>query len=304
MNKLALAAILALPLAVIPLAAEARPFRAMVTRTADTTENLELGLRYQGFLAGNSLNALDYHQVSPGVRLGLLEDLELNVYFDLMVVGTGGGTFEAYLGDIPVGLQLTFLESRLFAMGVWVRGTIPVGTQNFERLPSSLTDRVPPTISDGTWDAEGTLIAELRPTREFRIMANLGYLYHGVRSRGPDPDFDLPDAVRYDLAATLNLGDWFLLGVELTGRSFFDPQITPAWDDNAHQLEVIPHARFEVVPNLVLEAALGFALTDDLQEIYRLRGLLGFTYEFDLGGGGDEERPARRSRGRGKKRGH
>ena len=48
------------------------------------------------------------------------------------------------------------------------------------------------------------------------------------------------------------------------------------------QIEVIPHARFEVVPNLVLEVAVGIGLTRDLGEIYRLRLLLGFTYEFDI----------------------
>lgn len=282
-------------------AADARPFRAMVTRTALTTDplNLELGLRYQIFLAGRGLGALPYQQLSPGVRLGLIDGLELQVYADFMVLGLPGvGPLEAYLGDIPLGLQFTFFESSLLAVGVWARGTIPVGVATYERLPSSLADRIIPTVSDGSWDAEGTLIVEIRPTRTFRIMLNAGYLYHGERTRGPDPDFDLPDAIRYDAAATFNLGDRFLLGVELIGRSFLQPQITPAWSNNQHHLEVIPHARLETIPFLVLEAAVGFALTRDLQDIYLIRGLLGFTFETDLlppeRGGGE---------GRGKKRG-
>lgn len=280
--------------------AEARPFRAMVTRTAETTDpaNLELGLRYQGFYAGQSLGALGYHQLSPGIRVGLLDDVELNLYLDLMLVSSGGSSLDSYLGDIPLGLQVTFLETGTAAAGIWLRGTIPVGAGNFERLPSSLTDRVTPLVSDGTWDAEGTFVAEFRPTRDFRLMLNAGYMFHGVRSRGAESDFDVPDAVRYDLAATLNLSERTLIGVELMGRSFFLPRIAPAWDDNQHLLELIPHARLEVIPNLVVEAAFGLALTRDLQEIYRVRGLLGFTYELDLAGGRGDDR----GRGRGKKR--
>ena len=116
----------------------------------------------------------------------------------------------------------------------------------------------------------------------------------------------MPDALRYDVAATFNLGERFLIGVEMMGRYFLDAQITPAWTNNAHQIEVIPHARLEVSPNLVLEAALGFAVTQDLQDIYRIRGLLGFTYEFDLGperNRGDDGPSDKRGRARGKKRG-
>jgi hypothetical protein len=296
-------------LCLVPLVSEARPFRAMVTRTAETTspQHLELGLRSQGFYAGRGLSALAYHQISPGVRFGIVDALELNFYLDVMVVSDKDFRgFDAYIGDIPIGLQYTFLETQALALGLWGRATIPVGTANFERLPSSLTDRVTPLVSDGSWDAEGTFVAEFRLTHAFRIMANLGYLYHGVRSRGPDPDFDLPDAIRYDLAATLNLGEKFLIGVEMMGRTFRDAQITPAWTNNAHQIEVIPHARLEVVPNLVLEAALGFAVTQDLQDIYRMRALLGFTYEFDLGperNRGNDDRGDKRGRGRGRKRG-
>ncbi len=282
--------------------AEARPFRAMMTRTAETTSplNFELGLRYQGFFAGRgsgSVGALPYHQLSPGLRIGLVEGLELNAYVEFLLLDVPSSpNFRAFLGDIPIGLQWTFVDTRMVAMGVWLRGTIPSGPSGF--------DIIPPALSDGTLDAEASFIAEVRFTRDLRLMANLGYLYHGVRDRGAAADFDVPDALRYDVALAYNLSDDLLLGVELNGRFYLDPVITPVWNDNANQLEVLPHLRLETIPNLVLEAAIGVALVPDLQEIYLVRGLLGFTYEFDLGGSdrrpSDEDRPRSRRRGRGR----
>lgn len=265
--------------------AQARPFRAMVTRTALTTgpQHLELGLRYQGFFAGDNLNSLGYSQLSPGVRFGIVDRLELDLYLDLMLVGQRASPlFNVYVGDVPVGLQFTFVSTPVFALGVWGRLTIPAGASLFQRLSVDLQDRIPPSLSDGTWDAEGTLIAELRVSQDFRLMANVGYLFNGVRERGGSSSFDVPDAVLYNFAATFNVGERVLLGVEMTGRSYFDPVITPVWTNNAHQIEVLPHARFEVIPNLVLEVALGVGLTRELGEIYRVRLLLGFTYEFDI----------------------
>ena len=160
-----------------------------------------------------------------------------------------------YLGDIPVGLQWTFLDLKFLAVGVWGRLTVPAGQITFEALPSALTDRIPPALSDGTWDGEGTLVVELRPTKTFRVMLNAGYLYYGLRSRGPDLDFEIPDAIRYDLAATINVTDRLLLGVEVIGRSHLAPQLTPAWTSNQHQLEVVPSVRLETIPDLVVEAA-------------------------------------------------
>ncbi len=272
MRPLALALLL-----IAPLASQARPFRAMVTRTAETTNpwNFELGLRYQGFYAGRGLGALPYDQLSPGLRFGLLKGVELDVGVDFLLLDLPGSpAFRAFVGDVPIGLQVTFVDTRHFGMGIYLEGRIPLG-------PGSI-DIIPPSLSDGTYDATGLFVVELRPTRSVRLMANLGYEYHGVRIRSPLPDFDVPDALRYDVALTANLGERVLLGVELDGHQYLRPDITPRWNDNASQLEVIPHARLELVPNLVLEAALGFALTPDLQDIYLIRGLLGFTYEFDL----------------------
>ncbi len=276
--------LLTVSLSVLP-RAEAKPFRAMVTRTTFTTspQHLELGLRYQGFFGGDGLNSPGYSQLTPGVRFGIVERLELNLHLDLMLIHQrNAGQFAVYVGDLPVGLQFTFLNTPVFSLGVYGRLTIPVGTSLFQRLAVELQDRIPPSLSDGTWDAEGTLIAEVRPSQNFTLMANAGYLFHGVRQRGGAGAFDVPDAILYNFAATLNVGQRVLLGVELAGRSYFDQVITPAWTNNQHQLEVIPHARFEVVPNFVLEAALGIGLTRDLGEIYRVRLLLGFTYEFDI----------------------
>src|SRR4051812_37710349 len=91
--------LLAALLAIASATAQARPFRAMVTRTASTTTpaNLELGLRYQGFLAGFGLEALPYHQLSLGVRAGLLPGLEVAAYGDFMLIGLpGSAQFESY----------------------------------------------------------------------------------------------------------------------------------------------------------------------------------------------------------------
>src|SRR4051794_9050197 len=53
-------AVLLLSLAMPMLAAQARPYRAMVTRTTDTVKqgNLEIGLRYQGFVLGEGHSPL------------------------------------------------------------------------------------------------------------------------------------------------------------------------------------------------------------------------------------------------------
>lgn len=268
----------------VPLA-EARPFRAMGTRTAITTgpQHLEAGLRYQGFFGGDDLDSLGYHQLTPSARFGIVKNLEVNLAFDVMLLTQrGSAVVSPYAGDAPLGLQFTFIDTPHFALGAFGRLTIPVGAGNFEQLAISLQDRIPPSLSDGTWDAEGTLIIEVRPTTSFRVMGNAGYLFHGTRQRPGAGAFDVPDAIRYDVAATVNLGDQWLIGVEMLGRSYFAAAVTPVWTDNAHQIEVLPSVRFEPIPNLVIEAAVGIGLTRGLGDIYRARALLGFTYEFDI----------------------
>ena len=54
----------------------------------------------------------------------------------------------------------------------------------------------------------------------------------------------------------------------------------PRHRDAQHLVEVIPGARFEILPRLVIEAALGIAVTRHLWEIHQFRPLLGLTYEF------------------------
>jgi hypothetical protein len=260
-------------------AALAKPYRAMVTRTAETTRagNLEAGLRYQAFFTLGE-GPLPYQQLSPSVRFGILDNLEVNLYLEALALGIPGQPgFQVAFGDIPLGLQWTFLETRPFALGVYARGTIPTG-------PSTL-DAVHPGLSDGTWDAEGTLVMEVRPSSDFRFMLNAGYLHQGVRARGDLPDFDVPDAVQASLAGTLNLDRLTLVGLELVGRHYFQPVITPVLRDNATQVEVIPVIRREMWPGLVLEAVAGISLTEGLRSIYQFRALLGFTYEFDLAEG-------------------
>ena len=157
-------------------------------------------------------------------------------------------------------------------MGLFARVTLPTGPGNIDVLP--------PTLSDGTLDVEGTFLAEIRPTPSFRVMFNVGFVYMGIRNRSPSAAFDVPEAIKYGVAATLNVGRRLLFALEVTGHSFFRPDITPVWTQNQHLVEVIPGARFEIVPRLVLEAALGIAVSPQLRELHQFRPLLGLTYEF------------------------
>ncbi|WP_224372122.1 transporter [Hyalangium versicolor] len=261
-------------------AVQAKPYRAMVTRTAETTRsgNLELGLRYQGFFSLDFDKSQPYQQISPSARFGIVDSLEANIYLEVLALGLPGDEeFKLAFGDIPIGLQWTFLEKPTFALAAYVRGTLPTG-------PSDL-DTVLPTLSDGTWDVEGSLIAELRPSKDLRFMLNASYLRNGTRSRGELADFDVPDAVQFGLAGAYNLDNFTLVGLEVVGRYFLEDAITPAWQDNAVQAEIIPVIRYEAFPGLVLEAVAGVSVTPGLWDIYQFRALLGGTYEFDLGEG-------------------
>jgi hypothetical protein len=262
-------------------AVDAEPYRAMVTRTAETTKagGLEVGLRYQGFVLGagrpTSFSSSPWHQVAAHARFGILDNLELDTQVEALVNFVPGATTgNAYFGDIPIGLQWTLAEGPRGAVGLFGRLTLPTGPGGIDILP--------PTLSDGTLDVEGTFIAEWRPTQNFRLMGNLGLVHHGTRDRGGRASFDVPEAVKYGVAATFNLSSRLLLTVEGVGHYFFSPQITPVWDNNQHLMEVIPGLRFEPVPRLVLEAALGISVSRELQEIHRFRPLLGLTYEFSL----------------------
>lgn len=268
-----------LVMAFLPGLVEARPYRAMVTRTAETTRknHVEVGLRYQGFWFGSGRfgvpRASTYHQVAAHARWGIIDSLELETQVEALIdFAPDSPPTQLYFGDIPIGLQWIFFERPKVALGVYARVTIPTGPGNIDVLP--------PTLSDGTLDIEGTFLAEVRPTTSFRLMFNLGFVHFGTRTRSPGAAFDVPEAIKYAAAATFNVGDRFLFALELVGHTFFRPEITPAWLNNQHLLELIPGARFEIVPRLVLEAALGIALTRQLGEIHQFRPLLGLTYEF------------------------
>jgi hypothetical protein len=153
-----------------------------------------------------------------------------------------------------------------------VRVTIPTGPSHIDVLP--------PMLSDGTWDGEATFVAEVRPSPSFRLMFNAGFLYHHVRSRGSAASFDVPEAVRWAVAGTFNLGKRWLFSLEALGHHFFRADITPVWTNNQHLIEVIPGVRFEIVARLVLEAGVGIAVTPHLRELWQLRPLIGLTYEF------------------------
>jgi hypothetical protein len=260
--------------------ARAKPYRAMVTRTATTTKagNLELGLRYQGFFALDLDASQPYQQLSPSMRFGIVDGLEANLYLELLALGLPGeDEFKVTFGDIPLGLQWTFLETRQAALAAYGRVTLPTG-------PSD-EDGIIPSLSDGTWDWEGTLVGELRVSKDLRFMLNGSYLHQGTRDRGALPEFDVPDAVQVALAGTYNLDKYTMLGLEVVSRFYFEDVITPVWRNNANQVEIIPVVRHEAFPGLVLEAVAGVAVTPGLQEIYQFRVLLGGTYEFDLASG-------------------
>jgi hypothetical protein len=225
-----------------------------------------LGVGHLGVAASN------WHQVAASARWGIIDGLELDLQLQALVDWSPGGFAHAYFGDIPLGIHWTFVDRPKFAFGVFARVTFPTGP--------GYIDVLPPMLSDGTWDAEGSLIAEVRPSSWSRLMLNVGFLYHGVRSRSPNPGFDVPEAIKWAAAATFNLGKRWLFSLEALGYHFFDKAITPVWLDNQHLIEIIPGVRFEIVARLVLEAGLGISVTRDLRELWQLRPLIGATYEF------------------------
>jgi hypothetical protein len=274
MRRLALAVAL-----LTGLAAEAKPYRAIVVRTAETVPgaHIELGARYQGFLFGVGrfgVSASHWHQVAAHARWGIVDGLELELSAEVLIDWSPAvGRFaNVYFGDIPLGLQWTFLDRPKFALGIYVRITFPTGPSHIDVLP--------PMLSDGTWDGEATFLAEIRPSAWFRLLFNVGFLYHHIRNRSPQASFDVPEAIKWGVAGTFNLGNRWLFALEALGYHFFDKVITPAWTDNQHLIEVIPGVRFEAIPRLVFEAGIGISVTPQLREIHQLRLLLGGTFEF------------------------
>ncbi len=265
-------------LCAVATSAGAKPYRAMVTQTAETTPggHVEVGARYQGFILGagrSGVSASNWHQVAGSARWGIIDHLELDLQLEALIDWSPGGLARAYFGDIPLAVHWTFFDRPKFAFGVYGRVTFPTGPGHIDVLP--------PMLSDGTWDAELTMIAEVRPSPWFRLMFNAGFLYHHVRNRGPSqPSFDVPEAIRWGVAGTFNLGKRWLFSLEALGLHFFRADLTPVWVNNQHLIEVIPGVRFEAVPRLVFEAGLGISVTPWLREIWQFRPLAGVTFEF------------------------
>lgn len=259
------------------LEAEARPYRALHARTPRSTSEgkLELGLRYQGLFLGNGrgFDPGNFHQLAATFRWGALDALELELEAPgiLFPESVDAEDSDIAAGDIRLAAQLGLIRDGAVRLGVLVGVTVPTG-------PSS-NDLLPPFFHDGTLDAEGLLLLEIAPGRTFRFIADVGYLLQGTRERGARSDFDVPNAIRYDLALGLNLGPHSLLLLELVGRHYLDPGITPIWTDNADIVELAPGFRLETSPGLVLELGAGFALDRATEDIFRFRLLAGFTYE-------------------------
>jgi hypothetical protein len=269
----------------LPSEAHARPYRVVNAHGPSSTGggNLELGLRYQGFFVGQGrdhptlghLEPGSFNQLAGTVRWGIIDPLELGLEASAIFFhDLDSEDVEVAAGDLIVSLQGRVLKTRHHLLGLFAGLTVPTG-------PSDV-DSLPPFWADGTLDVEALLLYELA-LQPFRLIVDAGYVHAGTRDpTGGGLVFDVPDAFRWDLAGALHLGRRFLVCLELHGRHYFRADVTPFWVDNQHLLELIPGVRVELVPRLVLEAALGFALTRAAREMFILRAQAGFTYEFNL----------------------
>jgi hypothetical protein len=252
----------------------------MTARTPRQPEagEFELGARYQGLFAGSGLgfDPEHYDQLAASLRWGIVDWLELETEGSFIVFHdiADGGSTKVDFGDVRLAVQTRILRSGPHLLGIYTGLTLPTGPSNIDVLP--------PFFADGTLDFEGLVLYELAPIDSLRLIANLGWISQGTRTRAPAPSFDVPDALRYDLALALNLGSSVQLSLELNGRYHTDKKITPVWLDNQHILELTPGVRIEMTPRLVLEAGAGFAMNDDTRRIYKVRALVGLTYEFSL----------------------
>ena len=262
--------------------AEARPYRVLVAHTPRSTSagKVELGLRHQGLWAGEGTDTTsasaspgNFHQVSASLRVGLFDRFELGFEGSaLFYHSSESAPLEVAAGDLLLTSQARLLETKLHQLGLLLRVTFPTG-------PSAI-DVLPPFWSDGTWDVEGLLLYEARLAPSLRMVLNLGYQHHGQRQRDPQAPFDVPDALRWDLALVVHAGRDSLLFCELSGRHYLRRDITPLWGDNNHLIGLRPGFRLELSAGFVLEFGLGIALTRDARQIFLLRSLAGFTYEF------------------------
>lgn len=234
-------------------------------------------MRYQGLLFGEGNGIVQpgaMNQLAATLRWGVVDALELDLEAAGLVFqdNINDNEIEIALGDVRLAAQIGLVRQGTARLGLFFGVTLPTGP--------SAEDTLPPYFHDGTFDGEGMLLFELVPSDVFRLIFDLGYLIQGVRDRGGLGDFDVPDALRYDVAMGLHLGRRALLLFELNGRHYFDNQITPVWVDNDNILEISPGLRVETAPGWVFEVGAGFGLNEDTQEIHRLRVQAGFTYEF------------------------
>src|SRR5688500_3722828 len=103
MRTLSWCAVLAVALTSV--VTHARPYRAMVTRTTETTGagNIEIGLRYQGFLFGtgrrNAYSAVPFHQLAGHARVAITDSLELDTQVEVLLRRASADRIDASLGD-------------------------------------------------------------------------------------------------------------------------------------------------------------------------------------------------------------
>ena len=257
--------------------AEARPYRALHARTPRATSagKLELGLRYDGLLlgTGRSFDPGNFHQLAGTVRWGAMDvlELELEVPGILFPDTVSSPNSELAFGDVRLAAQLSLVREGPARMGFYFGLAAPTGPD--------ANDLLPPFFHDGNLDLEGLLLLEIAPGETFRFIGDVGFQRHGNRNRGDLEDFNVPNAIRYDLALGINLGPHSLLLLELSGRHFIFPEITPLWVDNDDIVELAPGFRLETSPGLVLELGAGFAVVRATESIYQYRVLAGFTYE-------------------------
>src|SRR5262245_50486478 len=179
--------------------AQARPFRLINARTPRTSAggDLEIGLRYQGMLAGDGdgFDPRDFHQLAATLRWGIIDTLELEFEASAIIFhdDRNPGPVEVDPGDLKLDLQARIVDHGPALLGIFFGLTFPTG-------PSDV-DVLPPFFADGTLDVQGLLLFELAPRgAPVRLVFDAGYEANGTRHRPGRGDFDVPDDFRYDVA--------------------------------------------------------------------------------------------------------
>ena len=255
----------------------AEPYRLIQARSGHQARggNLELGLKYQGLLAGDDYPDA-FHQLAFSLRLGVIDRLEIETEASLIIWHDDVGDpshVQVDPGDIKLAGQVQLVREHPHILATYLGFTFPTAPSNAA---------LPPQFADGTFDIEALMIYELDASRFFRLIFNVGWEFLGKYHDGPNKNVDVPDAFRYDAAIALHPTSRLQLSLELNGRYHTERAITPVWVNNQSILELTPGLRFEITPRWVFEGGAGIALNDDTRAMYKVRVVAGVTYEFPV----------------------